>query len=74
MKTVNLDKALKSPDIQESRYPMVKHTPAGWPPLKGTSGKTWYQRALNYEYELGKPVLPLSEIEKMNNEGEKDGV
>lgn len=62
-KTVDLDKQLDEAPLAEDRYPMVRDTPEGWPPLKGTVGNTWYQRALNYEREHGEPVRPLVELD-----------
>ena len=56
-KTVDLEKELKT--VKEEDYPKVRDTPAGWPPLYGMIGETWYERAKQYEFKYGKKVEPL---------------
>lgn len=53
-KKVNLDKELKAQPVFD--YPKVKNAPAGYPPLLGIKGITWYERARNYEKMYGKKV------------------
>lgn len=57
-KIINLDESLKGIDESEFDYPLVSDTPKGWPSLKNIDGRTWYQRALNYEAWQGQRVLP----------------
>ena len=59
-KVVQIDEALQN--TASHSYPKVKKTPAGYPPLLGVKGKTWYERAINYELKYGKPVLPIQDI------------
>lgn len=72
-KKVNLDSELKKVEVFD--YPKVARTPAGYPPLLAIQGKTWYERAKNYERIYGKKVEPIvntSLVDGLNKE-EKDG-
>lgn len=54
-RVVEIDQELKpAPD-----YPKVKNAPAGYPHLLGVEGRTWYERAKNYEKLYNKRVEPL---------------
>lgn len=59
-KNVNLDKELAKQAVDD--YPKVKNPPAGYPPLLGMPGSTWYERAKAYKSAYGKKV------EKMEKE------
>lgn len=67
-KTVKLDKDLQSSYKED--YPKVKNAPAGYPPLLGMRGKTWYERAKNYERKYGKKVEPINNnlVDELNLE------
>lgn len=67
-KKVNLDTELTKGEA--SSYPKVARTPAGYPPLLGIQGRTWYERAVNYERLYNKKVEPLKPDTKKE---EKDG-
>lgn len=55
-KVIKIDTELAK---QADDYPKVKNAPEGYPHLLGVSGRTWYERARNYEHIYGKKVEPL---------------
>lgn len=48
-------------------YPKVKNAPAGYPHLLGIKGRTWYERARNYEKLYNKRVEPTQKGESNVN-------
>lgn len=62
-KVVKIDAQLAK---QAEDYPKVKNAPEGYPHLLGVAGKTWYERAHNYERIYHKKVEPLNK--EQNND------
>lgn len=66
-KVVQIDEVLQE---KISSYPKVKNAPAGYPTLLGIKGRTWYERAINYERKYNKPVPHLDDIATPENDSE----
>lgn len=52
-------KKLKIEEVTLPEVPVVKDTPEGWPCYCTEDGKTWYQKAMNYQRRTGNRPVPL---------------